>query len=463
MRANKKHQSLIPSEAELIKSAIRRRLPQWIMAAALGLASAHFVTEDAYSQQSSASTYRSDKLTSDAARLSDSVYNFSEPTGYKLKKKAVGADGFQAASYQNQAGQVFVVYTGTQPTGGLGDWRADMGIAAGKSDGALDSQTKQALSFYNDATQGVDRSSVVVAGHSLGGYLGQIVGAANQVTTRTFNAPGVPDSELQRYGINPRSSLDVVNIVRASDPVGNFGSHLGSTVTVPDCEKMNSPEVSPRPSEESGFCGLLGNHGIATLSSDLPSIGGRNTTDPSLDDTRANNMEVNDRLRGLTKATPFDRLLDSLVSNSASKMSEGYGSLSAGLNAGAAQQASAQVQAASSQVEIRTQQAFATAVDRNQKGGSALNASNQNDPGCQLMVAHKKTLDDQLGQSGFSREDYQSLRWAKNITSNFINSNCPSFSGSGLSHRPQPAPVAPTRPAGGFWVCSNGFKNCKPR
>jgi hypothetical protein len=55
------------------------------------------------------------------------------------------------------------------------------------------------------------------------------------VTTYTFEAPGLADGDLRRYGVEVRSSVMIVNFRRGSDPFGTIGDHVG-TIELPDAD-----------------------------------------------------------------------------------------------------------------------------------------------------------------------------------------------------------------------------------
>ena len=67
---------------------------------------------------------------------------------------------------------------------------------------------------------------VYVTGHSLGGFLAQLVAAKEGVPAVTFNAPGAEEYATKRK-LALKSLALIRNIYRANDIVGSFATHLG--------------------------------------------------------------------------------------------------------------------------------------------------------------------------------------------------------------------------------------------
>jgi hypothetical protein len=66
----------------------------------------------------------------------------------------------------------------------------------------------------------------ILVGHSLGGFLAQIVSVRRRVPAVTFNAPGAFSERLPK-----RDAYRVDNHVRDKDIVGTFGPHVGGVYT----------------------------------------------------------------------------------------------------------------------------------------------------------------------------------------------------------------------------------------
>jgi hypothetical protein len=216
--------------------------------------------------------YQSNSVTNEAARLSSSVYDLKAPAGYQMINHKEGTNGFKAAAYRDASGKVFVVYAGTDKFDGR-DWKGNLELAKetylnNTNSPTLDSQTEQAINFFLETKTKEGTADIVVAGHSQGGYHAQIVGAKYNATTRTFEAPGVPQSVLDRYEITIRSSL---NAVRDSSLIGNAGDHIGQTVKYEDL--LMAP--------------LWINHGIEGLANEISTGKGSIATNMELENKRA--------------------------------------------------------------------------------------------------------------------------------------------------------------------------------
>jgi len=86
---------------------------------------------------------------------------------------------------------------------------------------------KKVLELKKSGGAAITKADLVITGHSLGGYLAQVVGGYYQVRTETFNAPGA------LHGGRKSSTL-VTNHVRRTDVVGRLGRHIGKVLLYPD-------------------------------------------------------------------------------------------------------------------------------------------------------------------------------------------------------------------------------------
>jgi hypothetical protein len=144
------------------------------------------------------------------------------------------ANGFQGAIFENND-EVICAYKGSKggpfdrTTTGYDDWSVnDVQIAFNQ----LPHQTTAALAFADMARTIAESKPMSLVGHSLGGALAQLVGFGFGLPFVTFNAPGVRNNIRGiSWGVRKPSigNIHGFNMILASDPVGNFGVHLGKT------------------------------------------------------------------------------------------------------------------------------------------------------------------------------------------------------------------------------------------
>jgi hypothetical protein len=105
-----------------------------------------------------------------------------------------GKSGFDASFYRDAQGAVVLAYTGTDE---LKDWKHNLGQGLGFKDAQYDQAIalgRQAKEAYGD--------QLIVTGHSLGGGLAAASSMVNEIPAVTFNAAGVHDKTLERYGFD---------------------------------------------------------------------------------------------------------------------------------------------------------------------------------------------------------------------------------------------------------------------
>ncbi|MDG3131459.1 hypothetical protein MKL26_00275 [Streptococcus suis] len=88
----------------------------------------------------------------------------------------------------------------------------------------MDSQIDTALGFATEVRKRYPQATISTTGHSLGGYLGQIVAIKNKWSSTTFNAPN-PANMLTKEEIAwARANTDILISYRnEKDKIGNFG------------------------------------------------------------------------------------------------------------------------------------------------------------------------------------------------------------------------------------------------
>ncbi|SDQ50255.1 Protein of unknown function [Pseudoxanthomonas sp. CF125] len=105
-----------------------------------------------------------------------------------------GKSGFDASLYRDASGAVVVAYAGTDEGK---DWRHNFRQGLGFEDAQYD----QAIALARQAKQAFG-NNVVLTGQSLGGGLAAAASMVGEVPAVTFNAAGVHDKTLERYGFD---------------------------------------------------------------------------------------------------------------------------------------------------------------------------------------------------------------------------------------------------------------------
>ena len=105
-----------------------------------------------------------------------------------------GKSGFDASLYRDASGAVVVAYAGTDEGK---DWRHNFGQGLGFQDAQYD----QAIALAQQAKLAFG-DNVILTGQSLGGGLAAAASMVNEVPAVTFNAAGVHDKTLERYGFD---------------------------------------------------------------------------------------------------------------------------------------------------------------------------------------------------------------------------------------------------------------------
>lgn len=137
--------------------------------------------------------------------------------------------GYQGAVYQDrQTGALIVAHRGTEF--GREPWQDGALADGGMVTSRLNLQMPAAMALTQWAVEHARRHpvngetpAVSVTGHSLGGTLAQATAFRHQLHGETFNAYGA----IGINGIPANARADVVNHVRASDPVSAANQHVG--------------------------------------------------------------------------------------------------------------------------------------------------------------------------------------------------------------------------------------------
>lgn len=105
-----------------------------------------------------------------------------------------GKSGFDASFYRNAQGAVVLAFTGTDEGQ---DWKHNFGQGLGLDD----PQYARAIKLGDKAKQAFG-DQLVLTGHSLGGGLAAASSMVNEVPAVTFNAAGLHDGTVERYGFD---------------------------------------------------------------------------------------------------------------------------------------------------------------------------------------------------------------------------------------------------------------------
>ena len=139
-------------------------------------------------------------------------------------QSGTASNGFQGAILEN-ADEVVVAYKGSK-TGitGKQDWLvSDLQIALGR----IPNQAHSASEIVEVAQRCIPNKPLSIVGHSLGGGLAQLIGYIRGVPFVTFNGPGM--KSIAEKTSPPGGPIRGFNMIMLSDPVGNFGRHIGKT------------------------------------------------------------------------------------------------------------------------------------------------------------------------------------------------------------------------------------------
>lgn len=227
------------------------------------------------------------------AKLSDLVYSTNGGTNQQLQT-VVGPDwqvllaaqegpGYFGTAYFNTVTrEVVVVHRGLQLSE-QSDWRSVLQA----SQGELPSQFSTAQNFYLDVLQelsarGISPSSIVHAGHSLGGGLANLMAVTTGQRGYGFNAIGVREV-LQQFGADPNADYSdrITNISSRFDPANSVGTKIGDVryiflSSIPLVPDFLEPLIALASVKFVGLVGiaayLFDQHRIVTMASTLAGL-----------------------------------------------------------------------------------------------------------------------------------------------------------------------------------------------
>jgi hypothetical protein len=147
------------------------------------------------------------------------------------------SNGFQGTILENDK-EVICAYKGSKfGVTGKQDWLVnDVQIALNlvPSQSHSAAEMVEVAEHYICGGSGARRKPLSIVGHSLGGGLAQLVGYLRGVPFVTFNAPGMKGNIELIPGLSftkakAGGKVNGFNMILLTDPVGNFGRHLGKT------------------------------------------------------------------------------------------------------------------------------------------------------------------------------------------------------------------------------------------
>ncbi|TWP25094.1 DUF4280 domain-containing protein [Apibacter muscae] len=149
-------------------------------------------------------------------------------------------NGFYAALYEDREGNVVIAYRGTEPSK-TADLKEDYLQAMGIRSDQYDAAVKLAKKVKQAKNSGDILGQVSITGHSLGGGLATIAGAATGYETYTYNAAAVHNSSYQRNGVEKNTehiqayigTRDILNTLQDQREMVLSGAVLGAPAVMP--------------------------------------------------------------------------------------------------------------------------------------------------------------------------------------------------------------------------------------
>lgn len=131
-------------------------------------------------------------------------------------------NGFYATLYEDKNGNMVVAYRGTDPGAGINDIKEDYMQAMGLSSDQYNASVKLAKKVQDAKNAGDIKGDVSITGHSLGGGLATIAGAATGYPTYTYNAAAVHEKTYERNGIDANNTKHIQAYVGTKDPLNGL-------------------------------------------------------------------------------------------------------------------------------------------------------------------------------------------------------------------------------------------------
>lgn len=238
------------------------------------------------------------------------LYEMSVSEAYKLNGKIRGREyttekgekytvvdiqhdtqtGFDAMAVKDQAGNVMIVYGGTDMNNGNQDVMTDVQIAATYVNGLTPAQINQAKEFRNRVVAQNPGADITLTGHSLGGGLSNAVALESGDKAINFNPAPLPYDLATVYG-NGASRMDIINYQTSNDPLMQASNAFGGYF--PGQTKVF---VGGKP-------GLLEQHNMVNVHFDsegnLVDVNGNKVADIPNSNINSKNVYIDEMVRGI--------------------------------------------------------------------------------------------------------------------------------------------------------------------
>lgn len=264
-------------------------------------------------------------------RMSDIVYediegltdgDFSSVFGFDERGRPIAEiierqdldNGFQAIAVRNRAtGEIVISFRGSDTDNNAIDWWGQDATILTQTPGVQEQNARRFVEMVQNNPRSQD-SSIVLTGHSLGGFHAQLAAKETGLPAVTFNAPGLKPNPAGSMGtirrakdaflglFNPRINVlddfnnarganddQVINYVNDGDAIGNFGIHYGRTVVTGDGEpRERNDYLSPI---AAGDLGAIFRGGGSAIGGGFGQIGEEHSLD-SFDGQFGNNGNI---------------------------------------------------------------------------------------------------------------------------------------------------------------------------
>ena len=199
-------------------------------------------------------------IVQDAGALSAKVYSDKsiDMNGWKQQSQVSANNGFHAKALEKD-GVVMVVFRGSDD---MGDLRVDHQMLSGK----LPDQFQNAVDFMEQVRAQNPNKKIVVAGHSLGGGLTELVASKyDDVLGISFDAVGTKNLVESADGIAKglKDNKNTINYVVQGDIISNSNSHVGNVTLVDGVFDATKGNKVQSPHAIGNFSGSASNNSLS--------------------------------------------------------------------------------------------------------------------------------------------------------------------------------------------------------